>query len=76
MHSVGLRLNEASIEARLDSEQRRGFRKPTDPTLYRKLRDAGAFTLPSIPRTDLVIDGEELSATLAASRIARHFLLA
>jgi hypothetical protein len=75
LHSVGLKLSEAAIESRLDGEQRRGFRKLTDHTLYRQLRDAGAFSLPRIPRTDLVIDGEEHSAIEAATRIARHFHL-
>jgi hypothetical protein len=75
LHSVGLRLSEATIEARLDGEQRRGFRKLTDHALYRKLRDGGAFSRPVIPRTDLVLDGEHLSAVDAATRIARHFHL-
>jgi len=75
LHSVRLRLSETAIEARLDGEQRRGFRKLTDHALYRKLRDEGAFTRPLIPRTDLVIDGEEHSAIDAANRIARHFHL-
>ena len=75
LHSVALRLGEEAIEARLASEQRRGFRKLTDHTLYRTLRDAGAFTRPRIPRTDLVLDSEHLSAIEAAARIARHFHL-
>jgi hypothetical protein len=70
-----LRLGEEAIEARLASEQRRGFRKLTDHTLYRQLRDAGAFTQPRIPRTDLVLDTEHASAIETASRIARHFKL-
>lgn len=76
LHSVGLRLSEESIEARLTTEQRRGFRKLTDHTLYRKLRDEGAFSRPLIPRTDLVLDCEHLSAVESAARIARHFHLA
>jgi hypothetical protein len=76
LHSVTLRLGESEIEARLDSEQRRGFRKLTDHTVYRKLRDAGAFTRPRIPHTELILDCEHLSAVAAAARIARHFHLA
>ena len=76
LHSVALRLSEAAIEARLDGEQRRGFRKLTDHALYRKLRDAGAFSRPRIPRTDLVLDGETLTAIQAAPRLERHFHLA
>ncbi len=74
--SVGLRLSEAGLESRLASEQRRGFRKLTDHTLYRKLRDEGAFSRPRIPRTDLLLDSENASAIDSAARIARHFHLA
>jgi len=75
LHSVALRLGEVEIESRLDSEQRRGFRKLTDHTLYRKLRDEGAFTRPRIPHTELILDCSHLSAGAAAARIARHFHL-
>lgn len=75
LHSVGLRLNEAAIEARLASEQRRGFRKLTDHALYRQLRDCGAFASPHIPRTDLLLDTEHSSAVDSAARIVRHFKL-
>ncbi len=75
LYSVALKLSEESIEARLASEQRRGFRKLTDHALYRQLRDEGAFTKPLIPRSNLVLDCEHLSARDAAARIARHFRL-
>jgi len=75
LHSVALKLSETEIEARLASEQRRGFRKLTDHALYRKLRDTGVFNQPVIPRTDLLLDGESLSAPDAAARIVRHFHL-
>ena len=41
LHSVGLVLSEAAIEARLATDQRKGFRKLTDLALYRQLRDEG-----------------------------------
>lgn len=75
LHSVALQPGEAVIEARLDTGQRRGFRKLTDLALYRKLRAAGVFMQPHIPRTDLVLDDGNLSAPAAAARIARHFRL-
>lgn len=75
LFSIALKLSEESIEARLASEQRRGFRKLTDHTLYRQLRADGAFTKPLIPRSNLVLDCEHLSARDAAARIARHFRL-
>lgn len=70
LHSVGLVLSEAAIEARLGSEQRQQFRKLVDLPLYRRLRDGGIFTQPTIPRTDLVIDTEFISPTDAARKIA------
>ncbi|MDQ5978669.1 MAG: hypothetical protein QG602_1643 [Verrucomicrobiota bacterium] len=75
LFSIALTLSEETIEARLASEQRRGFRKLTDHALYRQLRDAGAFAKPVIPRSNLVLDSEHLSARDAATRIARHFRL-
>src|SRR6187551_1037812 len=50
LHSVGLTLSEAAIEARLATDQRKGFRKLTDLALYRQLRDTGVFATPVIPR--------------------------
>jgi hypothetical protein len=76
LHSVGLDLAEASIEARLASAQRQSFRKLTDLDLYRQLRARGTFARPRIPRTDLAIDTGEMSPPDAAARIARHFHLA
>lgn len=76
LHSVGLTLSEAAIEARLATDQRKGFRKLTDLALYRQLRDSGVFATPVIPRTDLEIDTEKFTPAESAARIARHFKLA
>ena len=73
LHSVGLVLTEAAIEARLATDQRKGFRKLTDPALYRQLREAGTFLTPVIPRTDLTIDTEHATPAESAARIAMHF---
>jgi hypothetical protein len=73
LHSVGLVLSEAAIEARLATDQRKGFRKLTDVGLYRQLRDSGTFLAPVIPRTDLEIDTEHSAPATSAERIARHF---
>lgn len=75
LHSVQLQLDEALIEDRLATEQRRVFRKLTDVALYRQLRDRGAFTSPLIPRTDFKLDTGLLTPTETAGRIARHFHL-
>ena len=74
--SVGLTASEAVIEERIASAQRRQFRKLTDVTLYRQLRDSGTFASPLIPRTDMRINTEQLAPPEAAARIARHFKLA
>jgi len=75
LHSVGLVLSEAVIEARLVTDQRKGFRKLTDLALYRQLRAAGTFTTPVNPRTDLEIDTEQSTPVESAARIVRHFEL-
>ena len=73
--SVGLVASEGAIEARLGSEQRRGFRKLVDLPLYRALRAAGTFATPVIPRTDLRVDTEALTPDEAAALVCRHFKL-
>jgi hypothetical protein len=75
LHSVGLILSEAVIEARLATDQRKGFRKLTDLALYRQLRASGTFATPIIPRTDLEIDTEHATPAESAARIAGHFKL-
>ncbi len=73
--SIGLTATEATIEARLASEQRQGFKKLTDLALYRQLRAAGAFQSPTIPRTDLQIDTALSHPGASARQIAAHFNL-
>lgn len=73
LHSIALTSSEAFIESRLASQQRRGFRKLSDVDLYRRLRGAGAFTQPVIPRTDLSLDTGELTPPEAADVILRAF---
>lgn len=68
--SVALAASEPEIERRLDADSRRKFGKLTDLDLYRRLRAAGVFSAPRIPRTDLCIDTEVCSPTDAAQQIA------
>jgi hypothetical protein len=75
LHSVGLVLGEAAIEARLASDQRKQFRKLVDLDLYRRLHAAGTFATPVIPRTDLEIDTERSTPPESAARIVGHFKL-
>jgi hypothetical protein len=69
--SVALIAREAEIERRMDTAGRRGSGKLTDPVLYRRLRDGGAFASPRMPRTDLTLDTEATDAPGAARQIAR-----
>jgi broad-specificity NMP kinase len=73
--SVCLHADEATIEQRLDSPQRRGFRKLTDLDLYRRLRDSDVFLTPVIPRTDLKVNTSKSTPAETARRIAGHFKL-
>jgi len=75
IHSVEVTAQEAVIESRIGSDQRRQFRKLTDVALYRRLREAGTFKLPVIPRTDLRIDSGVAPPATAAQQIAAHFRL-
>lgn len=75
VHSVELTASEAVIESRLESAQRRQFRKLTDPGLYRQLRASGTFDSPAISRTDLRIDTETTLPSAAAQSIGGHFQL-
>lgn len=75
LHSVQLTASEAAIEARLGSEQRRGFKKLVDLGFYRQLRAAGTFATPVIPRTDLSISTETTAPAEVAVRIRDHFRL-
>lgn len=67
--SVEITADEAVIEHRIATAERRRFRKLTDVALYRQLRDRGVFTTPRIPRTDLRIDSGLLAPGVAARRI-------
>ena len=69
--SVELVASESEIERRLGADSRRQFGKLTDLELYRRLRAAGVFSAPRIPRTDLRIDTQAYSPADAAQQIAQ-----
>lgn len=73
VHSVALAADEPVIEARLAEGSRRSFRKLVDLDLYRRLREAGTFDSPVIPRTDLMVDTGSMAPAAAAASIRRHF---
>jgi hypothetical protein len=73
LSSVEITASEAIIEARIGSKQRQQFKKLTDVSLYRKLRNDCIFATPLIPRTDLRIDTGRLTPAEAAAQIAQHF---
>jgi hypothetical protein len=51
------------------------FGKLNSPSLYRQLREAGAFKKPVIPRIDLLVDTEFTAPAESANRIVRQFNL-
>ncbi len=71
--SVELTASELAIESRLASTERQTFKKLTDPAFYRKLRSAGTFRTPWIPRTDLRVDSESQLPADSARAIAGRF---
>ncbi|WP_438482880.1 shikimate kinase [Oleiharenicola lentus] len=76
LYSIEVTASEQSIESRIDSKQRQQFKKLTDLGLYRKLRNAGVFLTPTIPRTELRIDTDEVQPIEAAKLIVERFKLA
>jgi hypothetical protein len=70
LHSVALTASETELERRMSASSRREFGKLTDLDLYRRLREAGAFKTPVIPRIDLAIDTALSDPAASARRIA------
>ena len=66
---VELTASEAVIEARLGNDSRVLNNKLTDVALYQKLRAAGVFLKPVIPKPRLHLDTAALTPALAAERI-------
>jgi hypothetical protein len=58
------------VLARIGNPARANFRKLTDPNLYRILEQEGAFAFPPLPKALLTVDTSELSAEVAADKIA------
>ncbi|HVU18949.1 MAG TPA: shikimate kinase [Candidatus Didemnitutus sp.] len=69
VRSVALQASEGEILRRLDSASRMNFGKLTDRQLYQRLRAAGAFDQPRIPRVDLEVDTVKHAPYEAASII-------
>lgn len=66
---VALTCAEPVIESRISSASRSAFRKLTSLEQYRRLRDSGAFSFPSLPDPDLVIATDTVSPEEAARQI-------
>lgn len=66
---VELTASEAEIERRLAHDSRVQNGKLTDLSLYRRLRDAGVFRTPVIPRSHLRLDTGLIGPTDAARQI-------
>jgi hypothetical protein len=66
---IELTAAETELERRLGAESRRAHRKLTDLALYRRLRDAGTFATPVLPRPRLRLDITTMTPSDAAERI-------
>lgn len=67
---VQLTASEAELERRIDSASRRTMKKLVDLTLYRELRDRGAFSTPVMPPPALTLDTASFAPAEIAARIA------
>jgi hypothetical protein len=59
-----------SVLERIGNPSRAEFRKLTDPILYQRLEEQGAFAFPPLPAAFMRIDTNELTAEAAAKRLA------
>jgi AAA domain len=71
LYFVELTCSPETVAQRIGDESRTKFGKLTDKKLYAELRAVGAFAFPPLPAALLVIDTEEMSAAIAAEKIAR-----
>lgn len=69
---VELCCSDAGIQQRLGNESRAGFGKLRDVADYQALKQSGAFDSPKMPKPDLRIDTETMSAANAAAKIAEY----
>jgi len=68
---IELRCSPQALERRMTEDSRKQFGKLQSVELYRELDAAGVFDRPVMPKADLVIDTEAMSAGEAATLIAR-----
>ena len=69
---IELRCSTEELERRIEHPSRQRFGKLSSVGQFRKLKEAGAFVDPGIPRERLVVDTTALSATEVAERIVRE----
>jgi hypothetical protein len=69
---VELRCSTAELERRIEHPSRQRFGKLCSVGQFRELKEAGAFVDPGVPAERVVVDTTELSASDAASLIARR----
>ena len=67
---VELTCNEDEVERRIEAADRAKHGKLNSVALYRELRDAGAFTFPSLPSPMLTLATDELTPQEAAAAIS------
>ncbi len=73
---VQLTCPEAELERRMENESRAEFGKLRSLSLYRQLREEGAFFFTTLPDSGLTIDTSETDPDTSARLISEHFGLA
>ncbi len=69
---VSLTCPEAELEQRMENQSRAEFAKLRSLTLYRRLRDGGAFDFASLPESGLTIDTSKTQPDESARLIVDH----
>ena len=70
---VSLTCPEAELEQRMENRSRTEFAKLRSLTLYRQLRNEGAFDFASLPESGLTIDTSKTKPDESARLIVEHF---
>ena len=72
---VPLTCPDEELERRMENQSRAEFAKLRSLSLYRRLRDEGAFDFPSLPESGLTIDTSRKNPDESAHLIIEHFRL-
>ena len=70
---VQLTCPETELERRMENQSRAEFAKLRSLSMYRQLRDEGAFDFPALPDSGLTIDTSKVDPHTSARLIIEHF---